>query len=270
MKARTPVGNGTEVVVVEFLSLGRFGSKEGATGVDEVGTGEEEVPVDQEVLLLGAGRGGNEGFVGVSEELEDPLGLLVERLHRAEDGRLLVECFAGPGDECRGNAERCAVGVLEDVRRAGDVPDRVTAGLERLSDAAGRKAGAVRFALDELSAAEVGDGASLSVGGEEAVVFFGGQSGEGIEDVGVVCGPVFDGPVLHGGGDDVGGGGVELLAILDGFHQGLEDGLGETVAHLLFGEDVGGEQFLRGRLAEIERSGRVPVVGDRGDGCLPG
>src|SRR3546814_19482015 len=48
-----PVGNGAEVVVAELLTLGRLGAKQGAAGIHQVGTGQEEVPVDQEVLLLG-------------------------------------------------------------------------------------------------------------------------------------------------------------------------------------------------------------------------
>ena len=53
-EAEHALGDGTEVVVVELLALGRLGAEQRAAGVEQVGTGEEEVPVDQEVLLLGA------------------------------------------------------------------------------------------------------------------------------------------------------------------------------------------------------------------------
>ena len=53
-EAEHPLGDRAEVVVVELLALRRLGAEQGAARVDQVGTGQEEVPVDQEVLLLGA------------------------------------------------------------------------------------------------------------------------------------------------------------------------------------------------------------------------
>ena len=49
------LGDGAEVVVLHLLALGRLGAEEGPAGVDQVGPGEVEVLVDQEVFLLGAG-----------------------------------------------------------------------------------------------------------------------------------------------------------------------------------------------------------------------
>ena len=51
------LGDGAEVVVLELLALGRLGAEERAAGVQQVGARVEEVLVDQEVLLLGAGVG---------------------------------------------------------------------------------------------------------------------------------------------------------------------------------------------------------------------
>ena len=50
-------GDGAEVVVFQLLALRRLGAEEGAAGVDQVGPGEVEVLVDQEVFLLGADGG---------------------------------------------------------------------------------------------------------------------------------------------------------------------------------------------------------------------
>ena len=68
------------------------------------------------------------------------------------------------------------------------------------------------------------------VGWQEAVVLLGGQAGHGLEQVREVGGALFDGPVLHGGGDGVGDGRVERRAVLDGLLQRLEDGLGQPFA----------------------------------------
>jgi hypothetical protein len=49
------LGNRAEVLVLELLALGRLGAEQRAAAEGQVGAGEEEVAVDQEVLLLGAG-----------------------------------------------------------------------------------------------------------------------------------------------------------------------------------------------------------------------
>ena len=50
------IGDGPEVVVLHLLALRRPRAEERAAGVDEVGPVEIELPVDQEILLLGAAR----------------------------------------------------------------------------------------------------------------------------------------------------------------------------------------------------------------------
>ena len=58
--------------------------------------------------------------------------------------------------------------------------------------------------LIEFLAAELGEGLAVAGRGEEAVVLLGGQAGHRLEQVRVVRGALFDGPVLHGRGDGVG------------------------------------------------------------------
>ncbi len=144
------LGNGPEIVIFEFLALGGLGAKQRAASGEQVGPREVEVAVDQEVFLLGTGRRSDERTVIVAEQFEDAVGVLVQSLHRAQHRRLLVECFARPGDERRRDAEGRAVGILQNVGRAGHVPDRVAAGFERGADAAGGEARTVRLALNQL------------------------------------------------------------------------------------------------------------------------
>ncbi len=123
------VGDGPEVLILELLALGGLGAEERPAGVDEIRAVEEELPVDEEVLLLGpAGRHDPVGLR--AEQLQDADGLLRERLHRAEERRLLVERLTGPADERRRNDERRAVRHHEQPGRAGRIPRRVAARLE--------------------------------------------------------------------------------------------------------------------------------------------
>ena len=97
-----PRRDGAEVVVLELLALGRLGAEQGALAGQQVGPREVEVPVDQEVLLLGADRGVDPGDARVgAEEPQDAQRLLRERLHRAEQRGLGVERLAGPATRTR-------------------------------------------------------------------------------------------------------------------------------------------------------------------------
>ena len=51
------LGNRAEVLVLQLLALRRLGAEQRAAGVNQVGTREVEVPVDEEVFLLGATGG---------------------------------------------------------------------------------------------------------------------------------------------------------------------------------------------------------------------
>ena len=56
--------NGAEVMIFEFLALRRLRAEQRAAGGQQVGPGEEEMAVDQEVFLLGAGGRRDERAVG--------------------------------------------------------------------------------------------------------------------------------------------------------------------------------------------------------------
>jgi len=269
------LGDHTEVLVFEFLALRGFRAEERAACVEQVGTCVEEVAVDEEIFLLGSRGAGDVGDLFVAEEAQDALGLCVEGLHGAEQRGLVVKHFPGPGDERGRDAKRAAVRVFEDVSRAGHVPDGVTAGFEGRTDAAARKAGGVRFALDKRLAGELGDRAANAVGREEGVVLLGGEAGERVEDVRIVRRTFFDGPVFHRRRDDIGHGSVEFRSAFDRFEKAFVDVLGQAVFHFRRAEHVGAVQISRKHIAEIRRRGRFEI-GDgvdcleSGDACAHG
>jgi hypothetical protein len=99
-------------------------------------------------------------------------------------------------------------------------------------------------------------------------VLFGGDAGHGLEEVGEVGSALFDGPVLHGRRDGIGGVGVEGRALADGLLEGLEDGLGEALALDFFVEDVDAEEVFDVGLLEVDAVQLVPGGGDGHDGRL--
>ena len=251
--------DGAEVMVLHLLALGRLGAEERPAGVDQVGPGEVEVLVDQEVLLLGPGRAVDARGVR-AEEPEDPHGLLREGFHRAEQGGLLVEGLAGPGTERGGDAQGRAVGVVEDERGAGRVPGGIAAGLEGGADAARGEARGVGLAANQLLAAELGDRRARLGRDQERVVLLGGQPGHRLEPVGEMGRAVFHGPLPHRGRDDVGDRRIERSTFLDRVPEGLVDVLRQPRLHDFVGEDVDAE-----KLANRRRQPRGSPAG-----CRPG
>ena len=245
-------GNRTEVVVLEFLTLGRRGAEQRAARGEQIGPRKIKVPIHEKVFLLGSGGRGDERTIFMAEQFQDSLSLAVEGLHRTQQGRFLVECFARPRDKCGRNAQRRAVRILQDVGGAGDVPDRVAAGFERGPDAARGKARTIGLTLNQLLAGELGNRSAVAIGRKEAIVLLGGQTGERIEDVGVVRGAFFDRPVLHRRRHDVGNLGIKFLAGVDRLHQRFVDRFRQTIFHHTLAEYVGCEKLLSGSLGEIQ------------------
>ncbi len=232
-------------MVLELLALGGRRAEEGAAGEDEVRAPLPELLVDEEVLLLGAERAAGVGL-GDAEEPHQALERAVEGLHRAQEGRLLVERLARVGAERRRDAERGAVGVALDEGGRGGVPGRVAARLERGADAAARERGGVGLADDEVLAGELHHGlAVLEL--EEGVVLLGGGAGHRQEPVRVVRGAAVHRPVADAVGDLAGDGRVERLALADRGLELLRGLLREVGPDRLLAEHVGAEvgRFLR-------------------------
>ena len=221
-----PLGDRAEVVVVELVPLRRLRAEQRPPARHEVGPLEVVLLIDQEVLLLRP-----DGREDALRRLfaEQPQGAdrgARQRVHRAQQRDLVVERLARPGRESGRDAEQRAIGVLEQERRRGRVPGRVSARLERRPDPASREARCVRLTLDQLLAAEVGDRGAVAGRHVERVVLLRGEPGERLEPVRVVRRPLLERPVLHRLRDHVGERGVEFLAARDGRPQLAVDVLG--------------------------------------------
>ena len=219
--------DGAEVVVIQLLPLGGLGAVQGPAGEDQVFALVEGRFVDEEVFLLGAYGGLYGGHILVAEELQNAHGLPVDGLHGAQQGGFLVQGLAAVGAEHRGDAQNAVL----DESIGGGIPGGVAPGLKGGPQTAGGEAGCIRLTLNELFAGELHNDLAAILGGDEGVVLLGGDAGHGLEPVGEVGGALFNGPVLHGVGDHRCHIGVQVLAQLDGFLQGLIGILGQARFH---------------------------------------
>jgi len=238
-----------EVLVLELLTLRRLLAEQRATRRQEIGACEEELAIDQEVLLLGAGVRHHLSGVLMAEQLQHALRLRVERLHRAEQRGLLVERFAGPGHERGGDAQR----GVDHVSRARHVPCRVAARFCGGADAAVREAGGVGLALDQELACELAERAALTIGGDERVMLLCSQASEGIEDVRVVGGALGRCPFLHRGSDGVRDCRIQHVAFFDGALERTEHFFRQVRLHRCKPEGVAPEVRFRCRRLRVDR-----------------
>ena len=91
-----PFGNRAEIMILELLAFRRRRAEQRSAGRQQIRPREKEMPVDQEIFLLGAGVRDHRSRILVTEKLQNALSLLVQRLQRAQQRGLLVERLAGP------------------------------------------------------------------------------------------------------------------------------------------------------------------------------
>lgn len=208
--------DGTEVVFIELLAFARRCAEERTAGHDQVVAAFVILFSDEEILLLRADR--SDDLVAVfAEETQHALCLCVDRAHGTQKRRLLVECFAGVGAECGGDAKH----LILDEGRARGIPRSIATCFESGTQAAVREARGIGLSLDELFAREGHDGRAIAHGVQEAVVLFGGDARKRLEPVRIMRGTVFDRPFLHGVRDHVRHLDIERLSLFDRFREVL-------------------------------------------------
>ena len=135
--------------------------------------------LNKEVFLLRADGRDDPPHRRVAEEAEDPERLFVQRLHRTEERRFLIEDVAAVRAERRRDAERFPF----DERVGSGIPGRISPRLEGGAEPARREGRGVRLALDQFRPRKLHDDAPVGRGGNKAVVLFRRNSGQGLEPV---------------------------------------------------------------------------------------
>ena len=155
--------------------------------------------------------------------------------------------------------QRGGIGSGNDEDRNSGIPRRVAPGFESGADAAGREGGGVRLAADKRLARELADGLTGAGGRDESIMLFSGEAGHGLEPVGVMGGTHFDGPVLHGAGDDIGDFGIEPAAFVNNALKFLVHFLGQALAHHVQREDILSVDVISGlpRFAGLAHRGSI-------------
>ena len=263
-----PLPDGSEIVIVQFLAFGRHGAEQGAARIDQVFSLHIFFPVHQEILLFRSYGRNHPLGPGVAEQAQNPQRLHVDGLHGTQQRRLLVQRLAGVGAEGRRDAQGHAQGVFPQKCRRRAVPGRIASGFKGRPKTAGRERRSVRLAFDQFLAGKFHNDPAFRVRhGNKRIVLFRRYAGQRLEPVGIMGGPPFNGPVLHGMGYNVGDGRIQFRAILHGLFQLLKHTLGKPFFHNGFIEYVFAENL--GHIHHFIHGFFPLVFGPRRFACTP-
>ena len=207
--------DGAEIVVIQLLTLGRFGAEQGSAGKDQVLTLVIHGFVDEEILLFRTDRGGHMLDIAVSEELQNTQRLLVQCFHRTQQRCFLVQCFAAVGTEGGGDAQSFAL----DKSVAGGVPSGVASCFKGCPQTAGRERGGIRFTFNQFFPGEFHNHSAVWCGRNKTVMLFSSNTGQRLEPVGKVGCAICYCPISHGYGHSIGYRRVQFLARVNGLFQ---------------------------------------------------
>ena len=226
--------NGAEIMLVEFLALARGRAEQRAAAHDKVLATFVIFFGNKEVFLLGTHVDRDMSRV-FAEQGKHALRLLVERGHRAQKRRLLIERLARIRAKRRGHAQH----FVFDECGARGIPCGITARLKRCAQAAIGEARCIGLALNELFAREFHDCRAIAHRIEERVVLFRRDARKGLEPMREMRGAMLESPFLHAVGDGVCHIKIERLALLHGFRKLLVHVRGQIFLHNVIGEDHG-------------------------------
>ena len=216
--------DGTEVMVVQLLPLGRHRTEEGSSRIAQVTAPLIQLLGDQKIFLLRAYGGGYGGHVLPAHCVQKAHRLAVQSVHTAQQRGFLIQCFAGIAAKGGGDIQA----VIFDKSGTGGVPCRIAARLKGGTQSAAGEAAGVGLALYQLAAGEFHDDAAARRG-QKAVVLFSGDAGHWLEPVGKVGHAVIQRPRLHHIGDDIGNGGVQRLPAGDDLPQAAVGIVGQAL-----------------------------------------
>ena len=222
-----------EVMLFQFLTLGRGSAEQGAAGEDQILTCLVVLLLNKEVLLLGADGGGDVVHI-LAEQLQDADSLTGQCVHGTQQGSLFIQSLAGVADECGGNAQH----VILHKGVAGGVPCGVAACFAGGAQTAGGEGGSIGLAAYQLLAGELHNGGAIAHRADEAIVLLAGDAGQGLEPVGVVGSTQLHSPALHHAGDNVCHLDVQRSTLVQGVLQALVSSAGQALLHNVFVKDL--------------------------------
>ena len=240
-----PGTDGAVIVVIQLLTPGRLGTKQGAAGHPQILPLVVQLLIYQKVLLLRADTGNDLMGLCVPEQPQNADSLPADILHGAQQRRLFVQRVTAVGAQNGGDAE----GALLDKGKGGGVPGGIATGLKGGPQAAGGEGGGIRLAPNQILAGKLQNDPAVVAGSDKAVMLFRREASHRLEPVGIVGAAPLHRPGLHGPGNLIGGSQFQRCSIGDAALPRLIAGAGQPLLHGFLIEYSAAEQFGQFQLA---------------------
>ena len=185
---------GTEVMILHLLSLGRFCAQKGSAGKYQVSSLFKCFFFHQEIFLFGSHCSGYTGNLLIAENMKNLGGLSAQCLHGTKQWCFLIKCLSA----VRAERSRYVQSAILDKSRGSRIPCGISSCLKGSSQTTGGEAGSIRFTLYQLFAGELHDDFSTFHGRDEAVMLLCRKSCHRLEPMGKMRCSVFHCPFLHG------------------------------------------------------------------------
>ena len=216
-----------EIVVVQFLTLRRSGTKQGTAAVNQVFALFEHFLIHEEIFLFGADGCFYTSRCRITENTQNTECLYADNLHGTQKRCFLIENFTCIGAESGRNTQRT---ILNEGIGSG-VPCGIASCFKGRTNTAGRETRGIRLAFNQFLAGKFHDNAAALGRRNKAVVLFRRDTGHRLEPVGIMGGTVFQRPFLHRMSHYIRNIQVKRLAFLNRLFQRLIGTLGQTFLH---------------------------------------
>ena len=246
--------NGTKIMIVHLLVLGRIMSHQRTTCKQQVGTCRIETFVHEEILLFPTEVRSHLLYRWV-KIMADIRGSHIHGMQSTQQRSLVVKRFSRVGDEHGGDTE-C---VINNEDGAGRIPCRVATGLESAANATARETGGIGFLLNEQLARKLFDHAALTIVFDKRIMLLGRAFGQRLEPMRIVRHSVFGSPLLHAFGHSVSHVTLQACTIVHHIDHLCIDVLRKVRVHLfavedflaeILGRSLNGFFYVKGLLLE--------------------
>ena len=145
-----PFSNDPVVMIIQLLPFCRHTPEERSAGIDDIFSLQILLPVNQKVLLLRSDRRTHKTALLISEKAQNTKSFSIDGLHRAKEGRLLIQSFPGIRAKSGRDAERHGLSFSSKKSRAGTIPDGIPSRFKSCPKTARRKGRSIRFGTHQF------------------------------------------------------------------------------------------------------------------------
>ncbi|CDC63080.1 unknown [Clostridium sp. CAG:448] len=204
-----------EIMIIQFLSLGRLCAKQGAPRIDQILALFVHFAVHQKILLFRSDACTDTFHRRITEQAQNPHCLLAQCFHRTEKRCFFIQRLSSVRAESSGNAQAF---VFDECIGCG-VPCGIAARFKGCAQPPGRERGGIRLTLDQFLPGKFHNHPAVRRRCNKRVMLFRRNAGQWLKPVGKMCRAVRNCPILHRHRNRIGYLIVQTRTFVNGFFE---------------------------------------------------